>query len=76
MDEALATLRVAPGALLSCHGVCVAACAPFQAPAARAFQCASCAKVCTLHSMEAPPPCCGGGLLEVEALRVMVPVRW
>lgn len=74
VPEALATMRVAPGTLFSCHGICVAASAPFQVPAARTFQCASCAKVCTLHCMEAPPPCCGGTAAEVEQARVMVPV--
>lgn len=81
VPEALECMRCAPGALFSCHGTCIAATAPFQQPAVRAFQCAACAKVCTLHSLEAPPPCCGAGLCEVEQARVMVQVgagrcRW
>ncbi len=74
VPEALEFMRCAPGALFSCHGTCIAATTPFQQPAVRAFQCTACAKVCTLYSMEAPPPCCGAGLAEVEQARVMVQV--
>lgn len=118
VPEALECMRCAPGTLFAVHGVCIAASAVFQRPAACAFQCASCGKVgaglelgcsswagcnvllptlsgrpatpsvhllhvvpapgqvCTLHSMDAPPPCCGGvPPQEVEQARVMVPVR-
>ncbi|KAI3426224.1 hypothetical protein D9Q98_008600 [Chlorella vulgaris] len=72
VPQALECMRCASGALFSCTGVCVAATAPFQQPAARSFQCSSCSKVCTLHSAAAPPPCCGGTVREVEMARVMV----
>ena len=77
--EALLCMRCAPGTLLACHGVCVAASAPFQQPAARTFVCATCSALCTLHSMAPPGACCGRELEEVEAARVMVQVgagRW
>lgn len=74
VPQALECMRCASGALFSCTGVCVAATAPFQQPAARSFQCSSCSKVCTLHSAAAPPPCCGGTVREVEMARVMVQV--
>ena len=80
VSEALSQLRTASGSLLAVHGVCVAATAVFQRPAVRAFQCAACERLCVLHSLARPPPCCGdgtaGGMVhEVEAARVMVPVR-
>ena len=74
VSAALRCVRCAPGALISCHGACVAATAPFQQPAIRAFRCACCARVCTLHTPCPPPPCCGGELAEVEQSRVMVQV--
>lgn len=81
--EAQDCMRSAPGALFSCHGVCVAASAPFQLPAARTFRCACCSNEFTQHSHGAaasPKPCCTeAALLEVEQARVMVQVgvrRW
>lgn len=76
VPEALECMRAAPGALFSCHGVCLAATAPFQQPASRAFQCGCCGKACTVHGPQAPPACCGGPPpQEVEQARVMVQVR-
>ncbi|KAL4448489.1 hypothetical protein ABPG75_005708 [Micractinium tetrahymenae] len=75
VPDAVQALRCAPGALLAVHGVVTAATALLQQPVSRAFECAVCARVCTLHGAGAPPPCCGGTLREVEQARVMVPAQ-
>lgn len=74
VPDAIQALRCAPGALLAVHGVVTAASALFQQTVSRAFECAVCARVCTLHSTGTPPPCCGGVFRELEQARVMVPV--